>query len=178
MESPVQRDLSPYLRSVPDWPKPGVDFLDITPMLASPVAFASAVASLAAPGRGPDGPAVDLVVGVEARGFILGAAVAEHLGVGFVPIRKHGKLPQETYRTAYALEYGEAVLEIHRDSCAGARVLLVDDVLATGGTLAAAAGLLAQAEAELVAVSVLIEITSLGGRAKASGLPLHAVIER
>jgi adenine phosphoribosyltransferase len=169
-------DLDPFLHPIPDWPKPGVTFLDITPLLGDAQAFAAAVAALAAP-AGDEPPAA--VAGIEARGFILGAAVAHHLGVGFVPIRKHGKLPRATYAESYALEYGEAVLEIHRDAFpVGGRILVVDDVLATGGTLAAACRLVELAGGSVAAAAVLIEIAALDGRALVPDRPVVSVLVR
>ena len=160
-------DLDALLRSrvvdVPDFPSPGIVFKDISPLLADHVAFAAAVdAVVAHHGRGT----VDKVVGIEARGFIVAAPVAYHFGAGFVPVRKPGKLPGPTHETSYDLEYGSNVLQVHRDAFApGERVLVVDDVLATGGTAAAAARLVEQAGATVVGLSVLLELTFLGGRA-------------
>lgn len=150
-----------HVRDVPDFPKPGIVFKDITPLLGDAEAFAAAVTALSGPADG-----ADLVVGVEARGFILAAPVAVQVGAGFVPVRKQGRLPGATHAAAYALEYGEATLEIHADAVpAGSRVLVVDDVLATGGTLAATLDLVERAGGDVVAVSVLIELAALGGRA-------------
>jgi adenine phosphoribosyltransferase len=158
----VERLIEGLLRDVPDYPSPGILFKDITPLLADARAFAVVVDSLVehhAPGT------IDKVVGIEARGFILAAPVAYHLGAGFVPMRKKGKLPYETFETSYALEYGSATIEVHRDAFApGDRVLIVDDVLATGGTAAAALALVAQAGAIAAGLSFLIELTALGGR--------------
>jgi adenine phosphoribosyltransferase len=147
-------DLGEILRrlvvDVPDFPEPGVVFKDITPVLDDPEAFGAVVEALAAAGRDESGAVVvDRVAAMEARGFILAAPVALALGVGFVPVRKHGKLPRPTYAASYALEYGEATLEIHRDAFAeGDRVLLVDDVLATGGTVVATRRLVEQSGAD------------------------------
>jgi adenine phosphoribosyltransferase len=160
-------DLDALLRErvvdVPDFPSAGVMFKDISPLLADHVAFAAAVdAVVAHHGRGT----VDKVVGIEARGFIVAAPVAYHFGAGFVPVRKPGKLPGPTHETSYDLEYGSNVLQVHRDAFEpGDRVLVVDDVLATGGTAAAAARLVEQAGAEVVGLSVLLELTFLDGRA-------------
>ncbi|RJK96792.1 adenine phosphoribosyltransferase [Vallicoccus soli] len=164
------------VRDVPGFPEPGVVFKDIAPLLADPGALRLATEGLAAAG-----PGADRVVGVEARGFILGAPVALHLGAGFVPVRKKGKLPGATLEAAYALEYGEAVLQLQEDALvAGHRVLLVDDVLATGGTVEAAVGLCARAGAEVVGVAVLLELPGLGGRERleraAPGVPLHVLL--
>jgi len=162
------------VRDVVDYPKPGIVFKDITPLLADHVAFAGAVDAIVAHhGRGT----VDKVVGIEARGFIIAAPVAYHFGAGFVPIRKEGKLPSETYGTSYALEYGEAVLEVHKDAFRpGERVLVVDDVLATGGTAAATAELVRRAGGDVLGASVLIELEALKGRAQLGDLDLHALM--
>ena len=160
-------DLPALLRErivdVPDFPTPGVVFKDISPVLADHIAFAGAVDAIVAHhGRGT----VDKVVGIEARGFLLAAPVAYHFGAGVVPVRKPGKLPLETHEVAYDLEYGSNVLQVHRGAFApGERVLVVDDVLATGGTAAAAATLVAEAGATPVGLSVLMELSFLGGRA-------------
>ena len=165
------------IRDVPDYPKPGVVFKDIAPLLADHVAFAGAVDAIVSHyGRGT----VEKVVGIEARGFILAAPVAYHTGAGFVPVRKKGKLPGPTLEAAYALEYGEAVIEVHADAFeAGDRVLIVDDVLATGGTVEATIDLVRRAGAEIVGVSVLMELGFLGGRERLSRQPgpeLHALL--
>jgi adenine phosphoribosyltransferase len=158
--------LTRLVRDVPDFPEPGIVFKDITPLLADPDGFAAVVAALAAAGRGPDGEVVvDKVVGMEARGFIFAAPVALALGVGFVPVRKPGKLPHTTHEVAYELEYGDAVLQLHQDAVApGERVLLVDDVLATGGTARATAELVRRCGAEVVGFAVLMELVFLDGR--------------
>jgi adenine phosphoribosyltransferase len=165
------------VRDVPDFPEPGVLFKDITPLLADHEGFTTVVEALAAAGRDDDGrPVVDLVVGMEARGFILAAPVALALGAGFVPVRKAGKLPGETHEVSYALEYGAAVLQLHRDAIApGQRVLLVDDVLATGGTVAATRELVEACGASVHAVAVLMELAFLPGRAAVGDVPLHAL---
>lgn len=155
------------LRAVPDYPKPGILFHDITPLLANGPLFRDVIGALAAPFAGER---ISHVAGIEARGFIFAAPVATQLGAGFVPLRKPGKLPAERVRETYALEYGTDSLEIHADAVrAGDRVLLVDDVLATGGTAAAAVALLRRLGAEVVATSFLMEITGLNGRARLDG---------
>ena len=162
---------------VPDFPKPGVVFKDISPLLDDHTAFTAVVQALADAGRDEGGATVvDKVIGMEARGFILAAPVALALGVGFVPVRKPGKLPRPTYDVSYALEYGEETLEMHQDAlAAGERVLLVDDVLATGGTVAATHALVEKAGASVHAVSVLLELPFLGGRAAVGDLSLSAL---
>ena len=166
--------LASRVRDVPDYPKPGVVFKDITPLLADHVAFAGAVDAIVNHhGRGT----VDKVVGIEARGFILAAPVAYHFGAGFVPVRKAGKLPAATFSQSYALEYGEATIEMHRDALtAGDRVLIVDDVLATGGTAAATVDMVRRTGADVVGLSVLIELTFLDGRSRLPGVDVHALL--
>lgn len=156
------------IRDVPDFPEPGVVFKDITPLLSDHAAFGEVVGQLVDLGRDASGGSrVDLVAGIEARGFILAAPVALALGAGFVPIRKQGKLPSDTHAVSYDLEYGAATIEVHRDAFpAGARVLIIDDVLATGGTVAAAVELVRACRAELVGVGVLLELGFLDGRAR------------
>jgi adenine phosphoribosyltransferase len=163
---------------VPDFPEPGVVFKDITPVLADPAAFGEIVEALAEAGRDRDGrPVVDHVVGMEARGFILAAPVALALGAGFVPVRKAGKLPRETYAETYALEYGEATLETHRDGLRpGDRVLLVDDVLATGGTVAATHRLVERCGAVVHGVAVLMDLSFLPGRETIGDLALTSLM--
>jgi len=165
------------IRDVPDYPKPGILFKDIAPLLADHVAFAGAVDAIVNHhGRGT----VEKVVGIEARGFILAAPVAYHTGAGFVPVRKKGKMPGATLETSYALEYGEATLEVAADAFeAGDRVLIVDDVLATGGTVEATIDLVRRAGADVVGLSVLMELSFLPGRERMSridGPPLHALL--
>ena len=162
------------MRPIPDWPAPGVTFRDITPLLAQPDAFAAVIDAMAAAGQ--DFGPVDAVLGIEARGFIVGAPVALKLGAGFVPVRKDGKLPAETLSVSYALEYGEATIEIHTDALkAGDRVLVVDDVLATGGTLAATATLVAEAGATVAGYLVAIELPALDGRSRLADTPLRSL---
>jgi adenine phosphoribosyltransferase len=166
-------DWRKLIRDVPDFPAPGILFKDIAPVLADAAALAAMTDELVEACRGER---VDMVVAVEARGFILGAPVALALGAGFVPVRKPGKLPHLTRSVAYALEYGEAVLHMHTDALGpGDRVLIVDDVLATGGTLTAAAQLVREAGAEPVAAAVLLEISALDGRAALAPLPVHVL---
>ena len=177
MTDHLQRGLSTLILDVPDYPEPGIVFKDITPLLADHDAFTAVVTALASAGRDEDGNViVDKVVGMEARGFILAAPVALALGAGFVPVRKAGKLPRETHAVSYALEYGEATLEIHQDAvAAGERVLLVDDVLATGGTVAATRELVESCGGVVHAVSVLLELSFLPGRDANPGLPVAAL---
>jgi len=167
-------DLERYIRSIPDWPKKGILFRDITPLLADPKAFSAAVDALCAGFTEAD---VKYVAAVEARGFIFGAAVAEKLGVGFVPIRKKGKLPFKTVSASYDLEYGTDTLEVHSDAIAkGAKVLMVDDLLATGGTMAAACQLIEKIGGQVVGVSFLIELRELSGSKKLSKYKVSTVI--
>jgi adenine phosphoribosyltransferase len=174
--SPLDLDslLRSRIREIPDFPEPGVSFKDITPLLADHTAFAGVIDAIVSHhGRGT----IDKVAGIEARGFILGAAVAYHFGAGFVPVRKADKLPSTTYSEAYSLEYGEATIEVHQDAFAkGERVLLVDDVLATGGTFAAAAKLVGHSGAVLAGCSVLLELTFLHGRERLTNLDVHALL--
>lgn len=170
-------ELARYIRDIPDFPTEGILFRDITPLLADPGALRRAVEELAGPFRGAG---VTDVVGVEARGFIIGVLVAAELGAGFVPVRKQGRLPHRTIAQAYELEYGQAVLEIHEDAFSNrdrARVLFVDDVLATGGTAAAGIDLARRAGAELAGAAFLIELRALGGRDRLRGLKVHTVIQ-
>jgi adenine phosphoribosyltransferase len=162
------------VRDIPDFPKPGVTFKDITPLLDDHTAFTSVVEALAAAGRDGDGTVVvDKVVGMEARGFILAAPVALSLGVGFVPVRKPGKLPWRTRAVSYDLEYGSETLEMHVDALDdGDRVLVVDDVLATGGTARATAELIEQAGASVHGLAMLMELSFLPGRETVGDLPL------
>ena len=160
------------VRDVPDYPQAGIVFKDITPLLADGQALAAVVRALAA-GHGP----VDKVAGIEARGFILAAPVASQLGSGFVPVRKHGRLPGPTYAESYDLEYGTATIEVHQDAFApGERVLIVDDVLATGGTAAATVTLVERAGAEVVGVAVILELAFLGGRARLATGQLRSLL--
>ena len=162
------------IRDVPDFPEPGIVFKDITPVLADPIAFSTITDLIVVHfGRGN----IDKVVGIEARGFILASPVAYHFGAGFVPIRKLGKLPWNTVGEEYDLEYGTATLELHRDAVApGERVLIVDDVLATGGTAAAAASLVEQIGGKVVGISCMIELDFLHGRDKLPGYDIFSLL--
>ena len=167
-------DIAAAIRNVPDFPKPGIQFKDITPVLADPHLFAGAIDLLAGsykPGT------VDAVVGIDARGFIFAAAAAVRLQAGFIPVRKKGKLPYATHEQDYALEYGTATVAIHTDALKpGARVILIDDLLATGGTAAAAAALVKKLGAEILEFSFLIELSFLNGRDKLKGVPIRSVV--
>jgi adenine phosphoribosyltransferase len=166
--------LHALIRDVPDFPKPGIVFKDITPMLADPSGLGLAVELMANPFRKAK---VDLVCGAESRGFIFGTAIAQTLGAGFVPLRKPGKLPSRRITAEYDLEYGTDKLEVHADAVhKGQRVLMVDDLLATGGTMQASCQLLSRLEAEIVGVAILIELESLGGRAKLAPHKVHSVL--
>lgn len=167
-------DLRSFVIDIPDFPKEGVLFRDITPLLADPAAFRKALEDMAAP---ISTLRATHVLGLESRGFIFGAALAQKMGLGFVPARKPGKLPRPTYKEAYGLEYGEDALEIHKDAFKpGDRVLIVDDVLATGGTAAAARKLVEGCGAHPVALTLFIELGFLPGRAKLPGLPVFSVL--
>jgi adenine phosphoribosyltransferase len=162
------------IRDVPDFPRPGILFKDITPVIRDPRGLRAAADRMAAPF---EGRAVTVVAGMESRGFLFGVPVAERLGVGFVPVRKPGKLPAATLREEYALEYGTDALEIHADAVGpGDRVLVVDDLLATGGTAAATCRLIERAGAEVTAAVFLIELSFLGGRAKLPGREVHGLL--
>jgi len=167
-------DLTQYIRNIPDFPKPGIVFRDITPLLLDPGSLDAAVAGIASFARPLN---VDLVLAAEARGFILGAAVARELGVGFVPARKPGKLPWDTVSAEYVLEYGVDALEMHADALAdGTRVLLHDDLLATGGTARALAELAEGAGAVIAGCAFLVELSFLGGRDKLAPYDVHALV--
>lgn len=166
--------LEHLIRDIPDFPQEGVVFKDITPVLAHPEAFAELVAAMAEPFADQG---ITKVAGIEARGFTLATPVAGKLGAGFVPLRKPGKLPYETVKEEYQLEYGTDALEIHVDGVEeGERVLLVDDVIATGGTTAAAIRLLREVGADVVGFSVFIELVFLNGASKLDGVPIHALL--
>lgn len=175
--SPAAGDLparvAGLIRDVPDFPNPGILYRDITPLLADGPVFAAVIEAIVARNRG----GFDVVAGIEARGFLLAGAIGYACRCPIVPIRKAGKLPWRTVRAAYALEYGEAVVEVHADACApGQRVLVVDDVLATGGTLGAAVEVLQTIGARVTGVSVLLELTELGGRDRLAEHDVHAVL--
>jgi adenine phosphoribosyltransferase len=167
-------ELAALVRDIPDFPTPGVVFKDITPLLADHAAFSSCIDALAGHW---DGQQIDRVLGIEARGFIVAAPVAYRFGAGFTPVRKAGKLPWKVEKEEYALEYGTDVLEIHRDAVrAGERVLVVDDVLATGGTAAATVRLVERLGAEVVGLGFLIELSFLDGRSKLEGREIVSLI--
>jgi adenine phosphoribosyltransferase len=187
-DSDLTELISARVRDIPDYPQPGIVFKDITPLLADGSAFATVVGAISARagvGGGSSGGGseprgwgrIDKVVGIEARGFILAAPVATCLTAGFVPVRKKGKLPAATYAESYELEYGTATVEVHTDAfLPGDRVLVVDDVLATGGTAAATARLVRRSGAEVVAVAVLLELGFLHGRQKLPGVEVHSLL--
>ena len=170
-------NLQEHIRDIPDWPKPGIVFKDITPLLASPAGLAMAVERMVNPFRGHG---VEMVAGAESRGFIFGTALAQALSAGFIPIRKPNKLPAETHAISYALEYGSDTLEIHADALKrGQRVLMVDDLLATGGTMKACCELVDQLGGEILGVTVLIELAFLDGRQRLKPYDhnIHAVLK-
>lgn len=167
--------LKNQIRHVPDFPKPGILFYDVTTLLKDPQGFKLAIDSLAAPYHELG---ITLVVGIESRGFILGSAVADRIGAGFVPVRKLGKLPSTTIRATYDLEYGTDSLEMHRDAIErGQKVLIVDDLLATGGTARASVDLVRQLGGDVVGVTFLIELVALNGRAKLHGENIRTVLQ-
>ena len=167
-------DLRKHIRDIPDWPQKRILFRDITPLLGDSEAFAASVETLSA---GFMNAGIEYVAAVEARGFIFGSAVAEKLGAGFVPIRKKGKLPWQTESITYDLEYGTDTLEVHRDAFKnGTRVLMVDDLLATGGTMAAACKLVEKTGGKIAGIVFLIELTTLGGRKKISDYDIKSII--
>jgi len=170
-------DFAAAIRTIADYPKPGIQFRDITTLLADPATFRAAVDTLVNPYKNAG---VDHVAGIEARGFILGGALAHQLSAGFVPIRKKGKLPHDTIRVAYSLEYGVDEMEMHRDAVSpGQRVLLTDDLIATGGTAEGAVKLLRELGAEIVAACFVIDLPDLGGRRKleALGVDVRTLVE-
>jgi adenine phosphoribosyltransferase len=168
------KDIEQAIRNVPDFPKPGIQFKDITPLLADARLFAGAIDLLT---EGVEPGSIDAVVGIDARGFIFAAAAAVRLNAGFVPVRKKGKLPYQTHEQDYALEYGSATVAMHVDALhPGSRVLLVDDLLATGGTAAAAATLVTKLGADIREIAFLIELSFLKGREKLEGHPIRSVV--
>lgn len=171
---PTPAEIEKAIRNVPDFPKPGIQFKDITPVLADARLFSGAIDLLTEKfGRGD----VDAVVGIDARGFIFAAAAAIKLGAGFVPVRKKGKLPYQTHEQDYALEYGQATVAIHVDAIKrGQRVLLIDDLLATGGTAAAAAALVERLGGRILEMGFLIELQFLHGREKLRGYPVRSLV--
>ena len=169
-------DLKALIRTIPDFPRPGIQFRDVTTLLLDPKGFAAAIERLAALAPGP----TDLVAGIEARGFVVAAALAQRLGAGLLLVRKDGKLPGATIAEDYALEYGTDRLTMHVDACApGARVLLADDLLATGGTALAAARLIRRAGGEVTAAHFIVDLPGLGGgaRLREAGIEMHALLE-
>src|SRR5678816_107478 len=174
LPSPTATEIERTIRNIPDFPKPGIQFKDITPVLADARLFAGCIDLLTCgfkPGE------VDAVVGIDARGFIFAAAAAIKLQAGFVPVRKKGKLPYQTHEQQYELEYGNATIAVHVDALKpGSRVLLIDDLLATGGTAAAAAMLVQKLGAEILEFSFLIELSFLNGRDKLKGVPIRSVV--
>jgi adenine phosphoribosyltransferase len=168
-------DLKTRIRHVPDFPKAGILFYDITTLLQEPLGFRAAIDSLALPFQDQG---IEVVVGIESRGFILGAAVADRIGSGFTPVRKAGKLPSKTVRETYALEYGTDTLEIHDDGIRkGQRVLIVDDLLATGGTARATVDLVRRLGGDVLALAFLIELVALNGRDRLSSETVHSVLQ-
>lgn len=168
-------DLAGMVRNIPDFPLPGIQFKDITTLIGNGAAFSQVITTMAE--RYRDMP-IDAVVGVESRGFIFSAPLALQLGVGLVPVRKPGKLPADTYQIEYALEYGTNKLEIHRDAFpSGARVLVVDDLLATGGTIVAASQLIERAGGTVIELAFVIELTFLGGRERLAPYPVYSLIQ-
>lgn len=174
MSADTTDSLETYIRSIPDFPKPGIVFRDLTPLMGDARALRRAICRLVEPFRDAG---VETVAGMEARGFIFGSLAAWQLGTGFVPLRKPGKLPHEVEAVTYALEYGTASLEVHRDAIGrGHKVLLVDDVLATGGTAAASVDLVCRLGGHVVGCAFLLELAALGGRAKLPGQRIHSVM--
>ena len=167
-------DLKEYIREIPDWPKKGILFRDITTLLSNQRAFTAALDALCSDFSDAG---VEYVAAVEARGFIFGAAVAAKLGAGFIPIRKKGKLPWKTESISYDLEYGTDTLEVHRDALSGrARVLMIDDLLATGGTMSAACRLIEKIEGDVIGIAFLLELAGLGGREKLADYKIKSII--
>lgn len=175
MPAPSTDDaLATYIRDIPDFPKPGIVYKDITPLLRDAAAFRATIDGLCAPFATAS---IDRVLGVEARGFIVAAPVADRLGAGFVPVRKAGKLPWQIEHEEYELEYGTDLLEVHRDAVSpGERVLIVDDVLATGGTAAATARLATKLDADVIGFGFVLELAFLGGRSKLGSVDVQSLI--
>jgi adenine phosphoribosyltransferase len=168
-------DLKKYIRNIPDFPKKGILFRDITTLIGDKEKFKEVIDTLA---KRYSGKKIDAVLAVESRGFIFGGALAYKLGAGFVPVRKKGKLPHKTYKATYSLEYGEDTLEIHQDAIKpGERVLLIDDLLATGGTLGAVIGLVKKLKGEIIELAFIIELEDLKGRSKLSDFPIYSMIQ-
>jgi len=175
MDKNLAENLKATIREIPDWPKPGILFYDITTMLKQRNCFAQAIDALTEPYKDKK---VDIVLGMEARGFIFAPTVAYALGAGFVPVRKPGKLPAEKLQVNYELEYGTDSLEIHKDAVApGQRVLIVDDLIATGGTAKAVAAMMESIGATVVGLAFLVELTFLNGREKISGYDIHSLVK-
>jgi adenine phosphoribosyltransferase len=171
----AEKDLAAYIRNIPDFPLPGIQFKDVTTLIGNPEAFARVIDLFA---KRYEGRAIQAVVGVESRGFIFSAPLALRLGVGLVPVRKPGKLPAETYQVEYDLEYGSNKLEIHRDAFQqGGHVVIVDDLLATGGTIGAARSLVEQAGASVAELAFVIELSFLGGRERLAPTPVFSLIQ-
>lgn len=169
------QDFSRFIREIPDFPKPGILFKDITPLLGNPIAFHRVIDEIAVP---YNSEAIDVIIGIEARGFIFASALAYRLDAAFVPIRKSGKLPYDTHEATYQLEYGTDTLAIHQDAFPKqSKVLICDDVLATGGTLAAGIDLVQQLGGDIVGIALLIELTFLNGREKLSDYDIFSLIE-
>ena len=167
-------NLKDYIRDIPDFPKEGILFRDIMPLLSDADALSEAVTELADPFRDDD---IDYISAVEARGFIFGSAVARELGVGFIPLRKKGKLPYKTESVTYDLEYGTDTIEVHSDAIKpGDRILMIDDLLATGGTMTAACELVEKLGGEIAGLTFVIELTDLGGREKLTKYPIHVIV--
>ncbi len=176
MQPSIPQDLKDYIRTIPDYPRPGIQFRDITTLLGSAVAFRRAVDEMVQPWAGAK---IDHVAGIEARGFILGGAMAHQLSAGFVPIRKKGRLPHTTVRVAYSLEYGIDEMEMHTDAIRpGERIILADDLIATGGTAEAAVKLLRSLGAQLLGACFIVDLPALGGarRLEALGVPVRTLV--
>jgi len=168
-------DLKQYIRNIPDFPKEGILFRDITTLLSNSEKFKEVIDELV---KRYSGKGIDVVVAVESRGFIFGGALAERLGAGFVPVRKKGKLPHKTLSVTYSLEYGEDTLQIHEDALQpDEKVLLIDDLLATGGTMAAVIDLVKKLKAEIIESAFVIELTDLKGRANLEGVPVYSMVK-